>query len=162
MSNITHINDTNRPEVKDFEFVSATELLKFQTRHLPSERTPVPASSHLSFAAFHEEFKSLVLASNEPSQEDLAAAVKIDLFEPHELEWDEMPEEAASNRASVAPVAVTPGARQQTVKPLAGPCVGTPMPIETWVVKTIAVLVGLNLLFAGMIVTGVRVRDLFQ
>jgi hypothetical protein len=114
-----------------------------------------------SLQAFHAEFKSLVLEST-ASSEEAASDPFAEPFEPHELEWLSITESAAP-RTSVAPtVAIKLALRQQVVRPMTGPPLGTPLPLETWVVKVIVVLIGLNLLFAGLIVSGVRLSDLFK
>ncbi|MBS1811324.1 MAG: hypothetical protein JST84_24380 [Acidobacteria bacterium] len=181
MSHTPHTCEASLAPTKDFEVVLATGRVprSFYTRQNREERaqaakrTAMPESS---LSAFHEEFRQLVLAEDDSTFDDVNAAIYIELFEPHELELCEIPEQGAVTRPSAVQVSTArpiqtiiqpiptakPTAPQQVVRPLAGPRAGTPMPLETWVVKLIAVLVGLNLLFAGLVVAGVRLSDLFK
>lgn len=173
----THNYHAPRTQTKEFELVTraGNAAFGFPPRHQRSDRATsvgqtAPESSLLEF---HEEFKSLVLDGEEPAaDEDPVAAAYLELFEPHEIEWSDWMGGAATTHPAtvtvpqtVAPapaVAAHPAPPQQAVRPLTGPRLGTPVPIESWVVKVIMVLVGLNLVFAGLIVTGLRLGTLFK
>ena len=176
MSHTPHTYDLPAVQTKEFELVAARPPVprSFSARHQRPERTksnsgPAVASS---LSDFHEEFKTLVLASKDEDSEDLTEATFIELFEPHELELFDVPTSGASHRSPVAsaapskavhvPMPVLTMPPQQVVRQLSGPRPGTPMPIEAWVVKVIFVLVALNLLFASLVVTGFRISDLFK
>ena len=172
----TYPSTAPRAQTKEFELVTRVEKapLGFPVRHQRREKTVVSLQTvpESSLRDFHEEFKSLVLAEEAASEEDLTADSYLELFEPHEIEWNDFAGGATTTRpasvlvpqvAALAPVATLRSAPpQQAVRPLVGPRLGTPIPIETWVVKVIMVLVGLNLLFAGLIVAGVRLSDLLK
>lgn len=165
-------NTTHTSHINDFDFVFVTEDL------LSNYNTSYKRLSHADYAAsvpqndsaldreslsqFHEEFKRAVLTANqeyrkyeEMAWEDTELKTPI---EPHEIEWLDWRLEETTN-VPEPPVLVAP---QQAIKPMAGPRMGTPPAIETWLVKTIAVLIGLNMMFAGLIVSGTRIRDWFS
>ncbi|MFN7929132.1 MAG: hypothetical protein U0Y68_14535 [Blastocatellia bacterium] len=170
----THTYNTPRTQTKEFELVTRVEnaSLGFPARRHRTEKSTTPPAAESSLREFHEEFKSLVLAEEEARGETLSGDSYVALFEPHEIEWNDFLGGAATTSPATvllpqpAPAAPAPplskSPPQQAVRPLVGPRLGTPVPIESWVVKVIAVLVGLNLLFAGLIVAGVRLSDLFK
>lgn len=166
MSHTLHTTEPQHTQTKEFQVVTVTDTLprSFYARHQRSERAnPAGTPNESSLSAFHEEFRSLVLADHHSSLEDPSAATYVELFEPHELEFADVPERVTSYYNPVAPPVTTKAvAPQQAVRPMPGPRVGTPVPIEAWVVKVILGLVGLNLLFASLIVAGVRLSDLFK
>jgi hypothetical protein len=163
MANSTHTRDRQTTQTKDFDFVFVEEealsnFYKASKIAPPKATIPVSAFDRESLHQFHAEFKSLVLAANQSYLENESIAYDDTSLrhpiEPHEIEW--------LNWAVQEPAAVTEPikivAPQQTIKPFTGPAMGTPPPVEMWVVKTIAVLVSLNVLFAGLIVSGTRVN----
>lgn len=173
----THNYHAPRTQTKEFELVTRARNASFgfPPRHQRIERTTAAGQTapESSLLEFHEEFKSLVLAGEEAaSDEDPVAASYLELFEPHEIEWNDWMGGAATTHPATVTVAqtVVPAPAiaakhappQQAVRPLTGPRLGTPVPIESWVVKVIMVLVGLNLVFAGLIVTGLRLGTLFK
>jgi hypothetical protein len=164
MANATHTHDRQTAQTKDFDFVFVEEesLSNFyKTSNTAPSKPTIPASAfdRESLRQFHTEFKNLVLEANQSYLENESIAYDDTSLrhpiEPHEIEW--------LNWVVQEPAAVTEppkaAAPQQTIKPLTGPPLGTPPPVEMWVVKTIAVLVGLNVLFAGLIVSGTRIND---
>lgn len=95
MANILPTSESQLSPTTDFDFIFVTDTrpLRYYARHPGNERTPTAKSNsaffdQASLNAFHEEFKSLVLDGNEPSQVDLLAELFIELFDPHELEWE--------------------------------------------------------------------------
>ncbi len=164
MANSIHTHEMQTTQTKDFDFVFVEEeaLSNFYkaSKSVPSRTTTaISAFDRESLHQFHAEFKSLVLAANQSYLENESIAYDdpslCQPIEPHEIEWLNW---AVNEPAAVAepPKAA---ALQQTIKPFIGPPMGTPPPVEMWVVKTIAVLVSLNVLFAGLIVSGTRVND---
>jgi hypothetical protein len=153
MSSSTHTSPT-----KDFDLVFVedrviAEYLSAYKESRPAATTPKPSSfDPESLRLFHEEFKRLVLEfSNEHAAEEAASLQEV--VEPHEIAW-------LNWLADDAPVADTqPESPKQVVKPLSGPRPGTPPAAERWLVKVIALLIGLNVLFAGLIVSGLKVSD---
>lgn len=167
MANSTHTHEMQTTQTKDFDFVFVEEeaLSNFYKAYksVPlTAPTPVSAFDREALYRFHEEFKSLVLAANESYLEHEAIAWgDMSLrkpIEPHEIEWLDWEVQDAPAVVN-SPVSAQTAAPQQTIKPLTGPPLGTPPPVEMWVVKAIAVLVSLNVLFAGLIVSGTRVND---
>ena len=155
MANAIHTHTMKTRQTKDFDFVFIGEetLSSFYKTHQsvpPRATKTVSAFDRESLYRFHQEFKNLVIAANQSYLENEAIAWEDTSLrrpiEPHEIEWMEW---------ANAPAVATP---QQTIKPLTGPPLGTPPPVEMWAVKAIGVLVSLNLLFAGLIVSGTRVN----
>lgn len=183
MPNSTHIPELQTTQTKDFDFVfvEANDLPPFRATYKSypaTVATTVPSPSVFdqeSLNLFHEEFKKLVLASNpievETELHDWDVADLATPIEPHEIEWLDWPrpsnspvtspssQDSAAAVTFAPTVSSTPMPAQQVVKSVTGPPAGTPPPVEVWVVKTIGLLMALNLLFAGMIVTGTRLID---
>ena len=157
-SNYTHEMQTTQTKDFDFIFVEEEALSHFYqaSKSVPSAmKTTVSPFDREALNRFHDEFKSLVLAANQSYLENESIAWDDTTLnhpiEPHEIEWMEV---AVSALKQTKPVVA-----QQTIKPLTGPPLGMPPPVEKWVVKIIAVLVSLNVLFAGLIVSGARIND---
>lgn len=180
MANAIHTSEWQTTQTKEFDFVFVEEAALPQAR--PSYKSappPTPATPSSSFEPaslhhFHEEFKSLVLDSNQAYLErEQLGWEQLSLqepIEPHEIEWLNwaVPDTLTAPTQAFAPRSPNPSgaqlspqaaAPQQTIKPIIGPRLGTPPPIEIWVVKTIGVLVALNVLFASLIVSGTRLND---
>lgn len=185
MANAIHTQDRQTTQTKEFDFVFVEEAALAETR-IPYKTYPAPATANTSSSLdaeslnrFHEEFKRLVLDSNsahlkreESGWEELRIQEPI---EPHEIEWlnwavAEKPtaqsvpvRPSAPARQSSKPISSQPVpqivAPQQTIRPMTGPPLGTPPPIELWVVKSIGLLVALNVLFASLIVSGSRISS---
>ena len=167
MANSIYTHEMQTTQTRDFDFVFVEEaaLSNFCKPYKgvpPTATTTVSAFDRESLNRFHKEFKSLVMASNqayleneELAWEDTSLREPID---PYEIEWMDWAATAVPTIASpLVPTKVT--LQQQAIKTLTGPPLGTPPPVEMWVVKAISVLVILNLLFAGLIVSGTRVND---
>mgnify|MGYP001010084722 CR=1 FL=1 len=181
MANSTHTHELQTTQTKDFDFifVDADDLPPFRATYktypaaVATAPPPPSVFDQESLNLFHQEFKKLVLASNpieiEPEQHDWDAADLATPIEPHEIEWldwtrpSNTPVASPRSLDSAPVVNVEPATiatpAQQAVKPVTGPPLGTLPPVEVWVVKTIGALVALNLLFAGLIVTGTRLID---
>jgi hypothetical protein len=156
MSSSTQLS---HPPTKDFDLVFVedrviAESLSAYKESRPAATTPKPSSfDPESLRLFHEEFKRLVLEfSSEHAAEEATGLQEV--VEPHEIAWLNW---LADDNAPVADT--QPESPKQVVKPQSGPRPGTPPAAERWVVKVIAVLIGLNLLFAGLIVSGLQVSD---
>ncbi len=159
MTNSLHIHEMQTRQMKDFDFVFVEEEAlcgHYQTYQSvsPLATTTISPFDHEALYRFHEEFKNLVIAANQSylKHEEIAwddTSLQSPI-EPHEIEWVEWANTVA---------AATP---QQTIKPLPGPPPGTAPSVEMWAVKTIGVLVSLNLLFAGLIVSGTRINHWFK
>ena len=72
MSSTTHIAESNLSRTKEFEFVFMTDMppLSFYAQYQRNEQVrasarPNATPAESSLCALHEEFKRLVLASNE-------------------------------------------------------------------------------------------------
>jgi hypothetical protein len=164
MANLTHTYEKSDSLAKEFDFVTEETLARYSATH----KTARPAATASSVSVFerealqqfHEEFKKLVLASNHVycQNEELAweDTTLQTLIEPHEIEWLDWRLKDPNTILEVPELATAP---QQIIKPIAGPRPGTPPPVEPWLVKTIALLVVLNLLFAALIVSGTRIND---
>lgn len=167
MAKATHTTHT-----KDFDLVFVAEdvLSNYHNsykRHAHADyAATVPQSDSAfdreSLSQFHEEFRRVVLAANQDYRrhEELAWE-DTDLrtpIEPHEIEWLDWRLDETTKVPEPSVIAAAP---QQSIKPIAGPRMGTPPPVEMWLVKAIAVLISLNILFAGLIVSGTRIRDWF-
>lgn len=166
-------NTTHTTHIRDFDFVFVTEdvLSNYHTSykrlaHADYAATVPQNDSALdreSLSQFHEEFKRVVLTANQDyrKHEELAWE-DTDLkspIEPHEIEWLDWRLDETTKVPEPPVIAAGP---RQAIKPMAGPRMGTPPPVEMWLVKTIAMLVGLNMMFAGLIVSGTRIRDWFH
>lgn len=95
-----------------------------------------------SFRAFHEEFKRLAATPAE-----LARGEKHNPYYRY-----------AGNEPALMPNFVP----QQKVKVMEGPPLGTPPAATPWLLKIIGVLIVLNIVFAGLVVSGVRVNEWFK
>ncbi len=167
MANSIHTHEMQTTHTKDFDFAFVGEealsnFCKAYKGVSQTATTTVSAFDRESLNRFHEEFKSLVMAANQAYLENEAIAWEdTSLRSPielHEIEWMDW---AAKDSPAIAnaPVPTIATGPQQTIKPFTGPPLGTPPPVEMWAVKAIGVLVSLNLLFAGLIVSGTRVND---
>jgi hypothetical protein len=169
MSDLSHTNEAQLTPGTDFDFVIVTDFVpsKFLGEAQSHENIPVPTTSNAScfdaasLKAFHEEFKGLVLAGDEPSHVDWDTEIAGELFASQEQETAESSDVVAPIPTSLT-VPVNAAAPRQIVRPLVGPRLGTPLPLETWVVKVVIVLIGMNIFFAGLIVLEVRIVDLFN
>lgn len=160
MANSNYTHEMQTTQTKDFDFIFVEEEALSHcyqaSKSIPSAiKTNVSPFDPESLHRFHDEFKSLVLAANQSYLEHESIAWDDTTLnhpiEPHEIEWlDKAIRETKEPK---------PAVRQQTIKPLTGPPLGMPPPAEMWVVKTIGALVGLNVLFAGLIVSGTRIKD---
>ncbi len=95
-----------------------------------------------SFRAFHEEFKRLAATPAE-----LARGEKYNPYHRY-----------ANSETTVVPTFVP----QQKVKVIEGPPLGTPPAATPWLLKIIGVLIVLNMVFAGLVVSGVRINEWFK
>lgn len=117
-----------------------------------------------SLSVFHEEFANLVLSSHgsaaSQKQENIKPEEKEIIYEPHIIGMVN-----SRMRSSSANLEVATDSRKKTESPrqvvrlATGPRAGTPPSAEPWVIKVIAVLLFLNLVIAGLIVSGVRISD---
>lgn len=183
MTHTSHTHELSRTKEFDLIFVEESALPQirsaFQSTPSSAPTTTVSSFDPESLQQFHEEFKNLVLDSNraylereESGWEQLCLQEPI---EPHEIEWLDWetptepslttatarPQETASHMTNVPPAPI-PTAPQQAIKLLTGPPLGTPPPVELWVVKAIGLLVALNVLFAGLIVSDSHLDNLLK
>lgn len=106
----------------DFIFVADTSSLRSHTRPQCKERalhSNADCFDAASLTDFHEEFKSLVLESNRPSQVELLVEIFVELFDFAELDGESRVEEAAREHKALwvaATASVKPAAPRRIVR----------------------------------------------
>ena len=153
-----------------FEVVGAGNRRDFesQAQNTKAVNEVNPTISDLSFLQeFHEEFEKLVrtapvTAERQPARE----AVKFpanSAYEPNEIATVKLTAADFMTRLEAKRLLhEKPVAPRQSVKFMTGPRGGTSPTVERWAVKAVAALIGLNVLFATLIVSGMKLSDLVK
>ena len=153
-----------------FEVVGAGNRRDFesQAQNTNAVNEVNPTISDLSFLQeFHEEFEKLVrtapVTSGQRSALEPAKFQANSAYEPNEIAGVKLTSEDFMTRlAAERLLREKPFAPRQAVKLMAGPRGGTPPTVERWAVKAVAALIGLNVLFATLIVSGMKISDLVK